>query len=261
MTYSEFLSLGWNDYIESTPTSKKITNLLKERGEEIKNDHIAFRTFAHEKVGLPKYVEFFEKMGLVKKGDYFFKDKQLKAIHLEDKNGGPKVFISELLYKNFSSALINKIESLISKIPENVTVEELFRSKKFWNISHIEYSELLDESEYCAWLASMGFRVNHFTIDVNQLKTFKDLIELNEFLKSKGIVLNTSGGEIKGSKEVKLEQSSTMADIQEVVFTDGNYKVPTCYYEFAQRHFDEANKKFEGFVTNNANKIFESTNK
>jgi hypothetical protein len=40
-----------------------------------------------------------------------------------------------------------------------------------------------------------------------------------------------------------------------VDFSDGSYNVPGCYYEFAYRY-----NNFNGFITQSANHIFESTN-
>ena len=40
----------------------------------------------------------------------------------------------------------------------------------------------LAESEYAAWVAAFGFRVNHFTVDVGALSTFPDLEALDAFL-------------------------------------------------------------------------------
>jgi hypothetical protein len=57
-----------------------------------------------------------------------------------------------------------------------------------------------------------GFRANHFTINVNALTNSKNLEELNAYLKENNWKMNGSGGEIKGTPEQLLEQSSTLAD-------------------------------------------------
>jgi hypothetical protein len=79
-----------------------------------------------------------------------------------------------------------------------------------------EYESLLRESEYAAWVAAFGFRVNHFTVNVNALTTFPDLLSLNAFLLDHGFTLNESGGAIKGTPADRLEQSSTRADEIEI---------------------------------------------
>ena len=62
------------------------------------------------------------------------------------------------------------------------------------------------------WFATFGFIVNHFTISINDCDTFENLKQVNSFLKENGYRINDSGGEIKGSVEQGLEQSSIMAE-------------------------------------------------
>jgi hypothetical protein len=94
---------------------------------------------------------------------------------------------------------------------------------------------------------------------INALKKHTDILELNDFLKANGFKLNASGGEVKGSKEVYLEQSSTLANNIEVAFTDGKLTIPACYYEFAKRYPTKDGSLYTGFVATSADKIFEST--
>lgn len=122
------------------------------------------------------------------------------------------------------------------------------------------YQTLLAESEYAAWLSVMGLRANHFTISVNHLKEPVSLAGVNDLLKQAGFRLNDSGGEIKGTPESLLEQSSTLADRMTIRFDDGELReIPTCYYEFARRWPDVEGRLFQGFITESADRIFEST--
>ena len=106
----------------------------------------------------------------------------------------------------------------------------------------------------------LGLRANHFTISVNHLKHPSSLQEVNALLKQAGFRLNHSGGEIKGSAEALLEQSSTLADRMSMTFAgDDRHEIPTCYYEFAIRYRDREGALFQGFVTASADRIFEST--
>lgn len=107
---------------------------------------------------------------------------------------------------------------------------------------------------------AFGFRANHFTVFINNLKKFSEVSQVNTFLKENGFRLNSSGGEIKGSKDELLEQSSTMSGLAEVNFKDGKREIPSCYYEFAKRYPDNSGKLYQGFVAKSADKIFESTN-
>ena len=106
---------------------------------------------------------------------------------------------------------------------------------------------------------AFGFRVNHFAIKVNDFKTYKELENINNRLKKEGWMMNQSGGEIKGSKNQLLEQSSIMADKVDVEFEEGVHQIPACYYEFTKRYPNNQGKLFSGFIIGSADKIFEST--
>jgi hypothetical protein len=82
---------------------------------------------------------------------------------------------------------------------------------------------------------------------------------VNDFLKKNGFLINSSGGEIKGTPEELLEQSSIKAEAIHVQFIEGIYQIPGCYYEFAKRYPDADSKLYNGFIAKSADKIFEST--
>lgn len=107
-------------------------------------------------------------------------------------------------------------------------------------------------------MAAFGYCANHFTVSVNQLPGYKTLEQVNQKLKDNGFKLNTSGGEIKGSPEVYLEQSSTMADRHPVEFSDKTVEIPSCFYEFAKRYEIEDGKLYTGFVAASADKILKA---
>lgn len=101
----------------------------------------------------------------------------------------------------------------------------------------------------------IAFRTNHFTVLVNTLKSIPSLEALSDLLKDNGFALNSGGGEIKGSADVFLKQSSTLASEISVQFTDGTYMIPGCYYEFARRYPMSDGRLFQGFVTRSADHI------
>ena len=138
----------------------------------------------------------------------------------------------------------------------------MFTSGQVWeNLDYKTFSRIKEESEYAAWLLVHGFCANHFTLSINSMKLFENINQFNEFLESKGFVLNDSGGKIKGSPELYLEQSSTISAKGKHSFVDGDYDVSGCYYEFAKRYPMEGGKLFDAFVSKSADKIFESTDK
>ncbi|MBM3435893.1 MAG: DUF1338 domain-containing protein [Bacteroidetes bacterium] len=253
----------WSDYTTRNPEVKKIYDLFISKGEEVLNDHIAFRTFADPRVNIDIFSKPFTEAGYVYKNDYHFQDKHLYAKHFEHKDfpEAPRVFISELILNEFSPDLQDTILKILDLIPTDKLVpEELIFSGNSWGMPSFEtYSKLRTESEYAAWVYVHGYRANHFTINVNALKKYNTLQKVNQFLKENGYTLNDSSGEIKGTPDQLLEQSSTRSGIIEISFKEGIFRVPSCYYEFAKRYRDKDGNLYSGFIAKSADKIFEST--
>jgi len=261
--YQDFINLFWDEYQKVTPSAGRIHQLLTERGEHIYNDHIAFRTVNLSPVSLSRFEQVLLAYGYQQKGDYVFKKKKLVAKHFEHVDpDAPKIFVSELQIQNFSKNLRNTITNSTEQIPLGLLSKGAFTySGRTWGtISHKVYQELLKESEYAAWFYVFGFCANHFTIDVNRLKSIENLQAFNTILKEEGFSINTAGREIKGSPSELLEQSSILADKIVVKFSEGEYIIPSCYYEFAKRYPDSDGNLFKGFIAKSADKIFESTN-
>jgi hypothetical protein len=247
--------------VDSTPQAERIHHLLSERGEIIRNDHIALRTYGAPNIGIAALALPFEELGWRARDHYRFADKHLTARYWQHPDPAlPKVFISELVLAELSPAANAIIASLLAQLPAGFGERaDLPYAGRPWQVAHAEYTALLAESEYAAWVAAFGFRVNHFTVDVGALSTFPDLEALAAFLVEHGFTLNASGGIVKGSQHDRLEQASTLADTTTVTFTDATVRIPSCYYEFARRYPLPSGELFQGFVPASADKIFEST--
>jgi hypothetical protein len=254
----------WADYTSQNPSAGKIYDLFVMEGEEVVNDHIAFRTLDNHMTGIDKLAVPFIANGYVQAGEYTFCDKHLFAKHLElpGVNGAPLIFLSQLILSDCSSFIRKTFNDLLKKIDRKRLDPEglIYSGALFDPLSYKVYDKLRGESEYAAWFYVFGFRANHFTVSINSLKKYDNIHKVNELLKSRGFILNSSGGEVKGTPEELLQQSSTMADIVKVKFEEGLFEVPACYYEFAQRYIDPSGKLYRGFIPKSANKIFESTN-
>jgi len=259
VTPQELIAACWRDYVAMTPQAERIHRLLGERGEVIQNDHVALRTFGRPRIESPVSIDIaalaapFVAAGWREQADrYRFDDKKLLARYFRHPDPAlPKVFVSELCIDELSPAARAIIARLIAQLPAGFT--PLPWSGRPWRCTRADYDALLAESEYAAWMAAFGFRVNHFTVDVGALRTL-DLPALIDFLVANGFVMNDSGGTIKGTRADKLEQASTRADTIAVDLDGSVVQIPSCYYEFARRH-----DGFEGFVPASADKIFEST--
>ncbi|MCU4175538.1 DUF1338 domain-containing protein [Carboxylicivirga sp. N1Y90] len=263
-THKQLLDHLFNDYQNINPSVKKIHRLFQNENESIINDHIAFRTFNYPEINIDVLAKPFLERGYKETANYRFEQKKLTAKHYEysDDPSAPKIFISQLetqLLSQKSQDILNKhVKSNLNQIPDR---EEILTAGNIWEKPKYKiYESLLEESEYAAWLYAIGFKVNHFTVLVNTLNNFESLEKVNSFLKQNGFPLNTSGGEIKGTPQEFLEQSSTLADMIEVEFYEGSYQIPSCYYEFARRYKMKNGSLFNGFIAKSADKIFESTN-
>ncbi|MBN3494873.1 DUF1338 domain-containing protein [Vibrio neptunius] len=252
----------WNDYIQRLcPSADNVHQLLQEN-EPLINDHIALRTFNVAPLGIETLAKPFIDVGYKPCGDYEFESKKLVAKHFEHPDPKqPKVFISELKVNECSPEL----QAIVAKLVEQLDTDKLkghefLSGGRLWDLSFADYQLLAKESEYASWLAAHGYGANHFTVSVNQLDAFEEVKGVNDHLREAGFTINESGGEVKGSPDVLLEQSSTMADKVPVTFTEGTEMVPGGFYEFAKRYPMSNGELYPGFVAASADKIFESTN-
>ncbi len=261
LSLNKYFENMWHDYCQLNPQAQIVYNSLTQFGENIVNDHIAFRTFSHSKINIDQLAKYFLHYGYKQIANYKFKEKKLNAKHFEHHDPlMPKVFISELdldLMSEYTQEIVNQIVHEIDF--QKMDHEEFMFGGRPWSAKFETYNKLANESEYAAWVYAHGYRPNHFTVYINYLKKLNDIKLLNDFLKSKGFTLNSSGGEIKGSPEDYLEQSSTMANKIPVQFNEGTFNIPGCYYEFAKRYKLPSGDLFQGFVATSADKIFEST--
>ena len=263
MQLQQLLDNLWTQYVEESPASQEIYNLFTKAGEVVENDHIALRTFNDSRVGVKHLGKFFEDLGYEERGEYHFELKKLYAKHYEHKTDAsqPKIFISELLTEKFSPFLQAQAKAIVDNISADlIKSPELLYSGSAWGeLDYDIYQKLLAESEYAAWLYVFGFRANHFTVFLNTMKKLTSVEAVNVFLKQHDYVLNSSGGEIKGTPAELLEQSSIMANEVPVKFKQGTFNVLNSYYEFARRYPMPNGELYQGFIAASADKIFEST--
>jgi hypothetical protein len=264
MDYIQIFDRLWTDYTGQNPVTKKIYDLFVAEGETVYNDHIAFRTFNDPRINIDVLSKVFLKNGYEERGTYKFEEKKLLAKHYEHKTDihAPRVFISELLTEQFSDFLQIIAGEWINRIPTGLLGSDglVYGGNVSGTPSFEVYKKLRTESEYAGWLYVNGFRANHFTVSVNGLQKLDSIEKVNAFLKSKGFLLNDAGGEIQGTPQELLEQSSIKAGMIKVQFLEGLFEVPGCYYEFARRYPDSDGKIYSGFIAKSADKIFESTN-
>lgn len=253
----------WEQYTVVTPQALRIHDAMAASNGAVQNDHVAFRTFRYPPLDIPHLEPLLVSMGFEPFDRYRFAQKKLEAFAYRHPDPAlPKIFLSELLVHELSEQAQAIILRYLNAAPLPVPAEPGF----FWSgtpwpaVTSKDYFTLLAESEYAAWLLVMGYRANHFTISVNHLARTPSLDAVIETVQALGLPLNESGGLIKGSAAVRLQQASTVADEMVHTFADGvTAPVKTCYYEFALRYPLADGELYQGFVEQSADRIFEST--
>ncbi|WP_367914374.1 DUF1338 domain-containing protein [Leadbetterella sp. DM7] len=275
-------------YSERVPDVKKITRAMISGGiigdaAEIENDHVAFRTMGVEHLGIRSFEKIFLALGYRKMDYFYFGGKKLDAYWFAPPEPHfPRIFISELRVNDLSETAREIILSYTREVTAD-PVDQLdltdgeaidrFLHQPLWRTPQwADYATLLKESEYAAWVIYNRYYLNHYTISVHNLKDgYNTIPEFNAFLEKTGIRLNDSGGKIKISPDGGLLQSSTVAEMIDARFADGDvHTISGSYVEFAERkvlpqfaHLEPAEIRREhrrdGFETGNADKIFEST--
>lgn len=263
MTIDRFFKQLWHDYVSMTPQAAVIRGAFESAGEKVVNDHVAFRTLAVEPIGLAKLEPHLLSLGYEPLEPYEFSAKKLRAFgYLPPEPTAPRVFLSELLIDELSGDAAAILQRLAAQVdPQRVADPSVLWAGTLWEpVTLAEYETLAAESEYAAWVATIGIRPNHFTIAVNHLEQHTEVEDVLRVVEGLGYSINESGGRVKGSPEVLLEQASTLADRVEVTLADGvTHTVPSCYYEFAKRYPTSDGGLYPGFIAASADKIFEST--
>ena len=275
-------------YQERVPDVMAIINVmisegLIEKPEDIENDHIAFRTLGVPHLGIASFEKIFLHYGYQKRDYYKFEGKKLDAFWFSPPEPHyPRIFVSELRVGDLSEEAQRIIHSYTQEVTsdpvdslnlDNGADVDNFLHQPLWRTPTLsDYLTLLKESEYAAWVIYNRYYLNHFTISVHNLhEGYNTVAEFNEFLEKRGFKLNDSGGKIKKSPDGGLLQSSTVAQMIEAEFANGEtHTISGSYVEFAERRVlpefadlpaDQIQRKHrrDGFEAGNADKIFEST--
>lgn len=284
----EVLNGLMNRYKQRVPDVLKITkalvdNHLIENEDDIENDHVAFRTMGVPNLGIASFEKIFLHFGYTAEDIYIFEKKKLNARwYKPPSNKYPRIFISELNVASFPENIQNIIKSYTNEVTSDpIDSINLNDAKEVDNYLHsalwrvptwADYNTLMEVSEYAAWVIYNRYYLNHYTITVDGLpKGYNTLEQFNQFLNDNGVLLSDAGGVIKKSADGLLLQSSTVSQLCEATFSDGDkHQIAGSYVEFAERkvlpEFEhlpiselKREHKREGFEAANADKIFEST--
>lgn len=277
-------------YRQRVPDVQAIVEAMRQEGiitnaNEIENDHIAFRTMGVPHLGIASFEKIFQHYGYQKRDAYDFAEKKLNAFWFAppaDTENLPRIFVSELRVNELSDTaqqIIHRYTDVVTADPvdglnlNDAAAVDAFLHQPLWPTPTLaDYQTLLRESEYAAWVIYNRYYLNHFTISVHNLREgYNTMEEFTAFLERWGFRLNTSGGIIKVSPDGGLRQASTVAQLVEAEFANGETaRIAGSYVEFAERrvlpqfaHLPQEKigrqHRREGFEAGNADKIFEST--
>jgi hypothetical protein len=248
VTTVELLEVLWRDYAASAPHADAVRYLLAARGEILRSDHVALRTLALPGLGAGALARPFEALGWRRRERYEF-HACVRAWSWQHADPAlPRVLISELAVDRLSAEAQALIDALVDQLPPGFGDRgDLAWAGRPWRATHADYRALAAESEYAAWVAAFGFRVNHFTLDVGALSTFPDLAALGAFLVEHGFDLDDAAGAITGSRADRLERSATRAERVCVAFADATVRIPSCCFELVRRYPLPSGELFAGF--------------
>lgn len=275
-------------YRERVPDVMKIATAMQEAGlitefSDIENDHVAFRTLGVPHLGIASFEKIFLAYGYQKRDYFHFEGKKLNAFwYAPPSPEYPRIFVSELRVADLSPTaqkIIGRYTAGIQADPVDSLdlsdgyAVDAFLHQSLWELpTWADFEQLQAESEYAAWVIYNRYYLNHYTISVHNLPLgYDDIYHFNEFLVKLGVQLNDAGGVVKVSPDGGLLQSSTVAEMIDATFADGDvHRIAGSYVEFAERKplpaFQDLPRtqlrrehRRDGFETGNADKIFEST--
>lgn len=287
-----------NKYKTLTPVATRVVNTLNKDFQypNIYLDHLAFRSFDFEGLGIESTGSLLKNLGF-KQGEYFyFVNKKLKATWFapptEYYAHVPRIFVSEIKVKELSPEVQKIITTYAhpqstSLLTPATLLSSVITGSRPWAVPRYdEYLTVARESEYAAWVLVHGYALNHFALATHRMVVEGPAPVAPASSPEEGIVsrltvalqtqhgfkMNTEGGLVKKSPDGFLLQTSTLADNIELTFKDGDkHAVSGSYVEFVERkvlpqfaHLPNQltlteQYRRDGFETDSADKIFEST--
>jgi hypothetical protein len=218
VTTSELLDALWRDYAQFAPQADRIRRLLIERGEVVHDDHIGLWTFDVTGIDLAAMAAPFEACGWV--GRERYSATAARARYWQHDNPDlPKIFISEVVVDELSpaaQAVVRKLE-----LPDKISLP----SARTWSLSQADY-EAIDHVG-AAWVAAMGFRVHHVTVDANALASFPDRHALVAFLGEH--MFETT--DVASARRIEITHVAG-----EPISIDGAFTIPGARYEMVWRY-------------------------
>jgi hypothetical protein len=281
----------WDKYTNSVPYYRQIF-----ADRQLVLDHLAIIDLPTQRSGIPHLKKIFSALGMNQRGAGYLPDKKndfvwvtedgiegtdvrkallqpvLADFRVDELSNSTRKILSKYLNKGETfdyhsySQLVNsafKGNSEDRKKLFFITIEEL-NSKPWGSPTSKDYFAVKEENPLIAWVLLNGRKVNHFGVSIHLKPDYKSLREFNQRISHSNFAkLNNFAGEIKGSKDCGIEQSSTLGHEIEVECADDKIKVCDCFMEFVWR-FPVKEKPqvwedyFTGFIPKNADNVIKS---
>ena len=180
-------------YIERVPDAQKIITLIKNRGDSIINDHIAFRSIHIESI-----LRIFIHLGFEVKMDndtnqpFNFESKKLTAVWLKHPNDQvPRIFVSHFRFDEGSEQLQTIINHYLSDWHDPIdtldlnsaeAINEYLHTAQWKTPTYKDYKLIQSESEYLSWVLYNKYYLNHFTLTVHDLNSFSFESEISNII-------------------------------------------------------------------------------
>ena len=207
-------------YVRQTPSYLHVCNKYF-NGENVIVDH-----WAHRSLGSSQLISNYKKMGYTLMNDvYNFPRFNATANWLCNPHSkNERVFVSQY----------------INNINNNKMIPEINSAK--------DYEDVYNKNQYLAWTLVFGNDINHIAIFVKNIHKWYDIIKSDPNLKPSTDIQQSSDG--------NLLQFGLKSDLVKHTFKDGSrLNIPSYFVEFAERKNGR-----EGFESQNADAIFDSTN-
>ncbi len=234
-------------------------------------DHLAIIDLPSARSGRYKLAQFFTQFGykivqealIPERSNPFLWMRNYQYDKCDAHKTPPQIVLADFIIEDLSSAAQAIIKRLTLGIATEINASTLL-SKPWDNITVAEYQLLKAENELLAWVVINGRIINHFGYSVYLDKKYT---YLQQFLKQhyNENQLNQESGVVKGSKEMGIEQASTIGSVQIHHLIDGTVSSNGAFQEFVWRYPLVHNPYvytdyFTDFLAGNASKIIESIN-
>ncbi len=182
-------------YFERVPDAKRVFELMSQRGDIIKNDHIAFRSVdIRSLLTVFLHYDYEVQFDTSDRLPMNFPGKKLTAVWLKHPNPSmPRIFVSEFRFDEGTESLRAVLSKYLDQLEDPIdhldlddvdAVVEYLHTGNWPLPSYSDYQAMQSESEYVAWVFYNKYYLNHFTLTVNELSSFEYKKEILDYMKS-----------------------------------------------------------------------------